>query len=111
VPPKADALDRLNAALNGLARALESGSAESVLSAEGPLAAALDALATGQLEEVSRRPDLRAAVMNVRLALERCQTLGESAASIAAALGQPGYDAHGLRRPDGRRASTIGTRT
>jgi hypothetical protein len=111
VTRNSDALDRLNHALDVLARGLESGSEEAVLSAEGPLAAALGDLAGTDLDQIARRPDLRAAVMNVRLALERCRVLGESAASIAAAFAQPGYDAHGQHLTSVPRPSTVVTIT
>lgn len=93
--PNSDVLDRLTAALEGLALGLEAGSAEAVLAAEGPLAAAASALAAADLDRLSRRPDLRVAVMNVRLALKRCQTLGASAASLASVYAPSAYGASG----------------
>ena len=68
---RSDALDRLTAALDGLAVSLESGRPDSVLAAEAPVATAVHALTTGDLHELARMPDVRAAVMNVRLAMAR----------------------------------------
>jgi len=98
VTPRSDALDRLSAALDGLAASLESGRPDLVLAAEAPVASAVDALNTSDLKELARRPDLRAAVMNVRLAMMRCQTLGSAAASVAAAVVPTDYGATGRRR-------------
>jgi hypothetical protein len=97
VTPATDALDRLTAALEGLAASLESGRHEQVLAAEAPLATAVHALGTCDLAALARRPDLRTAARQVRLAMLRCQTLGASAAAVAAAFAPAGYGATGRR--------------
>jgi hypothetical protein len=106
-----DALDRLTLALDELARSLESGRPDAVLAAEAPLAAAAGALSTADLDALAARPDVRAAVMNVRLAMQRCQTLGANAADIAAAIIPAGYGATGQRANAWSAPPTIVTRT
>lgn len=106
-----DVLDRLTLALDALARGLESGRPDAVLAAEAPLAAAVGALSTADLASLAARPDVRAAVMNVRLAVQRCQTLGDNAADIAAALIPAGYGATGQRANAWTAPPTIVTRT
>lgn len=108
---RSDALDRLTRALDGLAVSLESGRPEEVLAAEGPVAAAAHALGTSDLTELARRPDVRAAVRNVRLAMLRCHTLGASAAAVAAAIVPADYGATGRRRGRSLLPSTVLART
>jgi hypothetical protein len=106
-----DALDRLTLALDGLARSLESGRPDVVLAAEAPLAAAVGAFSVADLGALASRADVRAAVMNVRLAMQRCQTLGDNAADIAAAIIPAGYGATGQRANAWTMPPTIVTRT
>jgi hypothetical protein len=106
-----DALDRLTLALDGLARGLESGRPDAVLAAEAPLASAVGAFSRADLESLAARPDVRAAVMNVRLAMRRCQTLGANAADIATALIPADYGATGQRANAWTAPPTIVTRT
>jgi hypothetical protein len=49
--------------------------------------------------------------MNVRLAMQRCETLGDNAADIAAALIPAGYGATGQRANAWSAPPTIVTRT
>jgi hypothetical protein len=49
--------------------------------------------------------------MNVRLAMQRCQTLGDNAADIAAAIIPAGYGATGQRANAWTMPPTIVTRT
>lgn len=106
-----DPLDRLLVALGGLARGLESGSPDAVLEAEAPLASAVSALTSADLDAVAARPDARAAIANVRLAMERCRTLGEAAADVSRVLAPSGYSAAGRRLDPSRRPPTVSTRT
>ena len=111
VTPRTDALDRLSLALGELAVSLETGQPDLVLAAEAPVAAAVHALTTSDLKELAGRPDLRAAVMNVRLAMARCQTLGGAAAAVAATIVPADYGASGRRRSRSPLPSTVLART
>ncbi|MEO8481932.1 MAG: hypothetical protein ABI634_06955 [Acidobacteriota bacterium] len=108
---RSDALDRLTVALDGLAVSLESGQPDLVLVAEAPVSTAVHALTSSDLTELARRPDVRAAVMNVRLAMARCHTLGAAAAAVAAAVVPADYGATGRRRGLSPRPSTVIART
>lgn len=98
VTPRSDALDRLTVALDELAVSLESGRPDAVLAAEAPVATAVHALTATDLNALARRPDLRAAVMNVRLAMARCHALGAAAAAVAGVFVPADYGASGRRR-------------
>jgi hypothetical protein len=111
VAPEPDVLDRLLEALDGLARVLETGSPEAVLAAEVPVAAATGALRAAGLARIAGRPDARAAIMNVRLAIARCEALGASAGAIAAVLAPSGYGPAGAHLPPAAMAPTVTTRT
>jgi hypothetical protein len=108
---KSDLLDRLTVALDGLAASLETGQPDAVLAAEAPVASAVHALSTTDLHDLSRRPDLRAAVLNARLAMARCCMLGASAAAVTQAIVPADYGATGRRRQLSLPASTVTTRT
>jgi hypothetical protein len=101
----------LTLALDGLAVSLESGQPHEVLAAEAPVAAAVHALMTSDLNELARRSDVRAAVMNVRLAMARCHTLGAAAAAVAATVVPSSYGATGRRRGPSPLPSTVIART
>jgi hypothetical protein len=101
----------LTSALEGLAASLESGQPDLVLAAEAPVATAVQALTTTDLDMLARRPDLRAAVMNVRLAMVRCQTLGNAAAAVAGAVVPADYGASGRTRGRSPLPSTSLART
>ena len=109
--PAADALDRLTVALEGLCVSLESGQPDAVLAAEAPLAAAVSALTTSDLATLASRPDIRVAVMNVRLAMDRCRTLGAAAAAIGAVLTPTDYGATGRRLHAYRPPPSLASRT
>ncbi len=90
-----DVLDRLLAALDGLARALSSGRADEVLAAEAPLADAAAALGAANRNVLGRRSDLRMMLTNLRLAVGRCQALGASAAALALVVSPVEYGPSG----------------
>src|SRR4051794_1293085 len=84
-----DAVDRLQAALDTLARALASGRSDEVLAAEGPIAAAASELAGLSRVEVADRPRLRQALAVASLTLARCRVMGQCADELAASLAEP----------------------
>jgi anti-sigma factor RsiW len=80
-----DSLQTLQAALDGLASALERGRADDVLSAEAPLAAAMAELSATDLGALAGQTDsgaLGAGVDAVRTSLFRCVRLGRTSASL-----------------------------
>jgi hypothetical protein len=81
-----DALERVRTALTGLARALETGQPDLVLAAEQPLAEAAGALATADRPTLSDPVNLRARLLETRLALARCRTLGDASAGLIGAM-------------------------
>jgi hypothetical protein len=110
-PQSPDALDRLTLALDGLARGLERGTPDAVLAAEEPLADATAALRAADLTQLARRPDIRFAMLQVRLAMSRCRTLGATAQDLAAVISPGDYGPSGLQRRPRAVARTMGTRT
>lgn len=86
LPTTLDALTHLNAALTELATALASGDMAGVLSAEAPIAAALERMATAAPTPTEDRARLAETVQRTRLTLVRCQALGASIAELAEAL-------------------------
>lgn len=111
VDPKADVLLRVAQALEALAASLESGRPEAVLDAELPLAAAAGALKAADPAPLTQRPDLRASIAAVRLAVARCQRLGESASAIAAIVTPSVYGAPGRPPAAPSLPATLTTRT
>jgi hypothetical protein len=100
-----DALGRLNASLDNLARALQTGEADEVLDAEAPLAEAVQQLSTlsrqrgapGAIEERIDAPPLREGVIAAHVSLLRCQSLGNCAVDLADAISRSGYGWTGMR--------------
>jgi hypothetical protein len=111
VNPAADVLDRLTVALDGLSLSLQSGQPDAVLAAEAPLAAAVSALIISDLAALAARPDARVAIMNVRLAMDRCRTLGAASAAVAAALAPTDYGARGRLLDASPLPPTVASRT
>ncbi len=97
MPTDLEVLNRLRLALDSLAFALELGDAEAILEAESPLRSAINALRAADLNEIASQPDVRAAVLNVQLALSRCRALGGSMAVLSSVLSGPGYGPAGQR--------------
>ncbi|MEZ5316944.1 MAG: hypothetical protein R2752_06035 [Vicinamibacterales bacterium] len=81
----ADAVDRVQQALDTLIRALESGRPQAVLDAEAPLAAAVGALGAG-LPPPGRDAAGRRRLEAIRLQVARCRALGAAAADLSAAM-------------------------
>jgi hypothetical protein len=80
-----DSHHQLQAALDGLASALESGRADDVLAAETPLAAAVAALTATDLRALAAETDsatLMAGVDAIRTSLFRCVRLGRTSAGL-----------------------------
>jgi hypothetical protein len=111
VPIDPDALTRLTVALEGLASALESGDPDQVLAAEAPLGTAVSALRGVELGSLARRDDARAAILQARLALARCRTLGHAAGRLTAIVTANGYGPSGHHTSQPVPASTVTTRT
>ena len=99
---EAEVLSRLTAALEGLASALASGDAEAVLAAEAPVGTAVSALRLAPLRAISQSPSARRAILDARLALARCRTLGHASSRLTAIVTSNGYG------PSGRHRSTPG---
>jgi len=103
-----DAIERVHAALTGLAKALESGQPDDVLAAERPLADATGTLATIDHASLTDPVHLRARLLETRLALERCRSLGDSSAHMLEAV-HP--DRNSYERGGQRRLRVIGPRS
>ncbi len=108
-----DVLHRVNSALEGLAAALESGDPDAVLAAEVPLATAVSGLsALPATIETTPSPELALALLNTRLAVTRCLTLGRSSADLLAVVASaPGYGPAGRSGRRAQRTSTLESRS
>jgi hypothetical protein len=89
---------------------MESGEPTAVLDAEGPLATAVSALRGVDLRTIRQHPNARAALLDVRLGVARCRTLGHASGQMLSVLtsGDPVVGAYGRSgRPlsAGRRAA------
>ena len=99
-----DALDRLQAALEGLAGALQSGQAHLVLAAEGPLADALRAVDTAARPDAADRHQIRRRLDRLRGLVARCRAHGSASAGLIDAMfpqtvyGRPGGTIPSVRR-------------
>jgi len=92
-----DALGRLNASLDNLARALQSGGTDQVLDAEAPLAEAVHQLAVLSASADRHPAELRDSVIAAQVSLLRCQSLGSCAVDLANAISRSGYGWTGMR--------------
>lgn len=83
-----EALARLQAALDTLARALATGDSRQVLAAEEPVASAVSALAPYRTSHVPAADGdrLRRAIVDVQATLARCEALGRTAVAFVDAL-------------------------
>lgn len=106
-----DVLTRLTLALEGLAAALESGNADAVLAAEAPLGTAVSALKLVPPAEVIGHADARTRILNTRLALARCRTLGHAASRLTAIVTSTGYGPSGRHQSQPPVATTMTTRS
>ena len=96
-----DVLPQLNAALDGLSLALQSGDPDAVLAAELPLAAAVHALAQLDRSSIVPSPALAVTLLETRRAVERCVRLGQTSADLLSILtNQVTYG------PEGRRSGS-----
>jgi hypothetical protein len=93
-----EALTRVQDALDTLRRALETGRPDVVLAAEGPLSASVLHLSASERSVApADRGDVRQRLLETRLALTRCRTLGDASAELAAAAWpQAAYGPKGL---------------
>jgi hypothetical protein len=106
-----DILLRLNAALDGLSSALESGDAGEVLAAEVPLATAVESLTRLDLSGTGPAPELALALLNTRLAVDRCNALGQTGSDLLAIIsGQTSYG-RGGRSVAPQRSTTLEARS
>jgi hypothetical protein len=96
VTPAPDALTVLIEALDGFARALETGRADAVLAAQELLAAAVSGIRTADLTLVSRNPDTRGRLEEAHHKLARCRAMGAAASGLSMLMGQPAYGPKGL---------------
>jgi hypothetical protein len=103
-----DAIARLHTALTGLAKALESGHPDTVLEAERPLAEATVAIAAIDHSSLTGAVQLRARLLETRLALDRCRALGDSSAHMLEAI-HP--DRAAYERGGQKRLRVVGPRT
>src|SRR6185503_14184652 len=93
-----DAVARMRTALDELAAALESGEPDAVLAAEAPLATAVGAFSTIDRQALANDPRIGSALLEMRLTIARCRSLGRSAADLGAAmLPQTAYGLPGSR--------------
>jgi hypothetical protein len=111
VPTEPDLLKRLTVALDGLAAAMESGDPTAVLGAEAPVATAVSALRLARLSDLSKDPTVRQAILEARLALARCRTLGHASARLTAIVTSGGYGPSGRHRTDLVPVPTVTART
>src|SRR5262245_53097143 len=105
-----DALRRVHQALETLASALGDWQPDDVLAAEAPLAAAVRTLTTSTASP-GELAELRRELINLRVLVSRCGSLGESAAQVEAAMFSTGYGARGGRLRLARVQPTIASRT
>jgi hypothetical protein len=95
VTPAPDALTVLIEALDGFARALETGRADAVLAAEELLAAAVSGIRTADLTLISRNPHTRGRIDEARNKLAGCRAMGAAASGLIAVMGTPVYGPRG----------------
>jgi len=105
-----DALRRLRAALSRPADALETWQSDNVLSAETHVASAARALSTCAVDTLVDLETLRRELIELRMLLGRCESLGSVATQIETAMFPAGYGANGARLPT-RSVPTIASRT
>lgn len=108
-PHPTDAIERVHLALTGLAEALETGHPDRVLAAERPLADAAAALATVDRRAPADPARLRARLLEARLTLDRCRTLGQASADLISAMwpAETGYGPSGQRQTRSGAAPTV----
>jgi hypothetical protein len=111
VPTEADVLTRLTVALDGLAAAMESGDPDAVLAAEAPVGTAVSALRLVPVAELARRSDVRSKVLDAKLALARCRTLGHAATRMTAIVTSTGYGPSGRHQSQPVPPTTVGTKS
>jgi hypothetical protein len=107
-----DAIDRVTHALAGLAAALTTGQPDQVLAAERPLFEAVSGFAA-----LGRAPgplpvDLRARLLEARLAIARCRALGDASADLIATIfpSLTSYGPSGAAETRATTSSTVATR-
>jgi hypothetical protein len=107
-----DALDRVNDELKRLAEALESGQPDRVLAVEQPLAEAASALADVGRVALGDEVRLRARLLETRLALDRCRSLGDASADLIGAMwpSETSYSRKGARSAPATGRPSVTTR-
>lgn len=106
-----DALTRLTAALDGLATAMETGDPDAVLAAEAPVGTAVSALRGASLGALAERPNVRQAILDARLVLARCRSLGLASSRFTAIVTSDGYGPSGRHRAYPAHVATVHSRT
>jgi hypothetical protein len=86
VTTRPDILDRVQAALDRLAGALYSGGPDDVLAVESELASAVQALPGSALTDLRDDGHVRRRLLDLRLAVRRCEALGAAVGDLSRAL-------------------------
>lgn len=103
-----DAVTRVQQALTTLARALESGRPDEVLSAEPSLADAASHLSAVDTRQLADPQTLRARLLETRLALDRCRALGDASGELISAM-YPSESSYGRAGRRQVRATPVAT--
>ncbi len=106
-----EALERLQAVLAQLARALETWRTDDVLAAELPLAGAVRALVTLPAPAGGDASSIRAAAAEILGLLSRCRALGATAGQLEVAFAPAGYTPTGTRLRMRSLSSALSSRT
>jgi hypothetical protein len=110
--PNPDAIQQLQAALDTLASALESGQPDAVLAAELPLAAAAGAFSGLDKANLARNPQAPSALLDLRLAVARCRAMARAASDLGTVVqGHAAYSRSGARPMRLARSFTVASLT
>ena len=110
--PNLDAIQQLQAALDSLASALESGQPDAVLAAELPLAAAVGSFSGLDKASLARDPETPSALLDLRLAVARCRAMARAASDLGTVVhGHASYGRTGARPMRFGRSSTVASLT
>ena len=102
------AIEHVRIALDDLASALATGQPDAVLAAEAPLATAVSGLKSLDLAALATDPAAQKALLDVRLSLARCRSLGRASADLQRVMfPQAAYGPAGKRPAMPIRSSTV----